>query len=108
MSLWVNPHAVFFVPRITDELVQQTGPLIERHPHFPERTNVEFVEVRNRDEVTMRVYRSAARAKRSLAAPDACVVCVAGVLNRLINRTVTVHLRGGDLAIKWSADNHVL
>ena len=101
-----NPHAVFFVPEITDALVLETGPSIERHSAFPERINVEFAQVKNRREVSMRVWERGS-GETLACGTGACAVCVAGVLNDVTERAVTVHLMGGDLAIEWAADNHV-
>lgn len=102
-----NPHAVAFVPQITDAMVLQDGPEVEVHPDFPSRTNVEFVEVLDRDEVRMRVWERGS-GETMACGTGACAVAVAGVLENLTNRAITVHLRGGGLRICWDqATNHV-
>ena len=102
-----NPHAVFFVPEITDELVLGLGPKIEVHPLFPRKINVEFVRPRSRTEIDMRVWERGS-GETMACGTGACAVAVAAVLNDLTERQVTIHLRGGDLEIEWRAsDNRV-
>ncbi len=102
-----NPHAVAFVNLITDELVLGVGPQVEIDPVFPRRTNVEFVQVHNPGEVTMRVWERGS-GETLACGTGACGVCVAGVLTGRTQRRLLVHLRGGDLNLHWSeADNHV-
>jgi len=102
-----NPHCVIFTDKITDEQVLQDGPKLENHAMFPRRTNVEFVRVISSREVEMRVWERGA-GETWACGTGASAVGVAGVLNGLAERDVTVHLRGGDLRIEWSiADNHV-
>jgi len=101
-----NPHCVIFVPRIEADLVARIGPRVEKHPLFPNRTNVEFVEVLSRSEVRMRVWERGS-GETLACGTGACAVCVAGVLNGRLDRKVTVHLLGGDLDIEWKDDGHV-
>lgn len=101
-----NPHCVVFVDTITDGLVHGIGPKIEKHPLFPERVNVEFVRVRSRTELDMRVWERGS-GETLACGTGASAACVAGVLNALTDRKVTIHLLGGDLQLEWGADNHV-
>jgi diaminopimelate epimerase len=102
-----NPHCVTFVDEITDALVYMVGPQIERHPAFPNRTNVEFVVVNRPDDVTMRVWERGS-GETMACGTGACAVAVASALTGRTQRQVTVHLRGGDLQLDWSEkDNHV-
>lgn len=102
-----NPHAVTFVGELTDELVHGVGPKVERHPAFPRRTNVEFVQVLNPGEVRMRVWERGS-GETLACGTGACASVVAGCLTGRLNRRSTVHLLGGDLFIEWSEkDNHV-
>jgi diaminopimelate epimerase len=102
-----NPHAIAFVNLITDEQVLGIGPQVEKDPVFPRRTNVEFVQVHNPGEVTMRVWERGS-GETLACGTGTCAVCVAGVLTGRTNRQLLVHLRGGDLNLHWSeADNHV-
>ena len=102
-----NPHCVTFVEEITDRHVHGIGPKIENHAAFPRRTNVEFVKVNSRSDVTMRVWERGS-GETLACGTGACGVCVAGVLTGRTDRRVVVHLLGGDLDLHWSeADNKV-
>ena len=101
-----NPHAVAFVPEITDRLVHRVGPLVEKHEAFPRRVNVEFVKVNGRADADMRVWERGS-GETLACGTGACAVAVAGVLTDRLDRRVTIHLLGGNLDIEWGADNHV-
>ena len=101
-----NPHAIFFVEKITDELVLGIGPKIENHELFPNRTNVSFVEVISPSEMRMRVWERGS-GETFACGTAAAAVLVAAVLTERTERAATIHLRGGDLQIEWAEDNHV-
>jgi diaminopimelate epimerase len=102
-----NPHGVIFVDDIAavDALVY--GPELERHEIFPEKANIEFIQVLNKQELKMRVWERGA-GETLACGTGACAAVVAGVLTGRADREVTVHLAGGDLHISWDGDdNHV-
>lgn len=101
-----NPHCVTFVDRVDEYPVAKIGPEFENHPSFPARTNVEFVEVMNQQEIKMRVWERGA-GETLACGTGACASAVASMLNNKVSRKVTVHLRGGDLFIEWLGDNKV-
>ncbi len=102
-----NPHAVTFVPEITDELVLGIGPKVEKHSAFPRRTNVEFIKVNRPDDATMRVWERGS-GETLACGTGACAAAVAGILTGRLARRATIHLLGGDLELDWSeTDNHV-
>ena len=102
-----NPHCVAFVEEITDELVHSVGPRIELDAHFPNRVNVEFVEVFNRKQLRQRTWERGS-GETLACGTGASAVCVAGVLTGRAERRVTIQLLGGDLELEWNeADNHV-
>jgi diaminopimelate epimerase len=101
-----NPHAVAFVNEITDRMVHGAGPIIEKHRAFPKRVNVEFVKVNSRTDAHMRVWERGS-GETLACGTGACAVAVAGILTDRFDRTVTIHLVGGDLDIEWGSDNHV-
>lgn len=102
-----NPHCVIFVNEITRRHVHELGPTIEKHPAFPRKTNVEFIKVNRRDDLTMRVWERGS-GETLACGTGASGVCVAGVLAGKSDRKVTIHLLGGDLELLWSeSDNHV-
>ncbi|MCW3491305.1 diaminopimelate epimerase [Dethiobacter alkaliphilus] len=101
-----NPHCVIFVDETAAVPLETWGPALEAHPDFPKKTNVEFVEVRSRDEAAFRVWERGAGATLACGS-GACAVLVAGVLSDKLNRKATLHLPGGSLEIEWRDDNHV-
>ncbi len=101
-----NPHTVIFVDDVDGFPVERYGPAIEKHPLFPERTNVEFAQVITDREVKMRVWERGA-GETMACGTGACATLVAGVLNRLLHKRAIVHLKGGDLDVLWGEDNHV-
>jgi len=101
-----NPHAVFIVPEITDDLVLGLGPKIEKHPLFPAAMNVEFVKILRPHELEMRVWERGS-GETLACGTGACAALVACSLCGVAERKGVVHLRGGDLEIEWAADNRV-
>ncbi|MDC0937238.1 diaminopimelate epimerase, partial [Pirellulales bacterium] len=102
-----NPHCVIFVDEASDGLVTAAGPQIENNPLFPERTNVEFVEVRTRTRVFQRTWERGS-GETMACGTGACATCVAGVLADRTEREITVELLGGELRCQWRAtDNRV-
>ena len=95
-----NPHAVTFVDDAAAFPVERYGPLLENHPSFPRRTNVEFVQVLSRGEVVQRTWERGA-GETWACGTGASAVCVAGVLTGRTDRALLVHLRGGDLRLEW-------
>ena len=96
-----NPHAVIFTDTPLDEIpLADVGPLWEHHPRFAQRTNVEFVRVRNNKEVDVRVWERGT-GETMACGTGACASVVAAVLCHLTDTSVTVHLTGGDLLIEW-------
>lgn len=95
-----NPHAVCFVEDPDRAPVTEHGPLIERHPDFPEKTNVEFVQVLSRDRVRLRVWERGT-GETLACGTGACAAAVACALNGYTGRDVTVELPGGPLRVTW-------
>ena len=102
-----NPHTVIFVLDITDELVLKEGPKIENNSYYPNRTNVEFAKVVDTGIVQMRVWERGS-GETMACGTGACAVATAYMLKNPEIKEVTVKLRGGDLKIKWQANNHIL
>ena len=101
-----NPHAVVIVEDLSQFPVSFYGPLIENHPIFPKRTNVEFIEVINPQEVKMRVWERGS-GETMACGTGASAVAVATNIKGLTERSVTVHLLEGALLVEWAEDNHV-
>lgn len=101
-----NPHAVLFVDDVEKAPVSELGPLIERHELFPERTNVEFVQVISPRELSMRVWERGA-GETMACGTGACASVVAASLTGRGERRATVHLLGGDLEVDWTPEGPV-
>lgn len=101
-----NPHCLVFVPEVESAPVQTLGPALESHSFFPRHTNVEFVEVIERDEVRVRVWERGV-GETLACGTGACATAVGGVLAGHLDRMVLVHLPGGQLRVEWSENNHV-
>jgi diaminopimelate epimerase len=102
-----NPHAVIFVDDIGTVDIKGLGRAIETHPNFPAKTNVEFVQVINDQELKMKVWERGA-GETLACGTGAAAALVAASLNGLTQRSALVHLAGGDLSIHWDqANNHL-
>jgi len=99
-----NPHCVLFVNRLEFFPVEQTGSAIENHQFFPQRTNVEFVQVKSPNEIKARVWERGV-GETLACGTGACASLVAGVLTKKTDHKATVHLLGGDLLVEWRKDN---
>ncbi len=95
-----NPHCIIFTDEDPMYLAQYYGPEIEKHPYFPEKTNVEFVKVISQNEVDMRVYERGCGITLACGT-GACATVVACVLNNLTVRNVKVNLLGGSVNVEW-------
>ncbi len=98
-----NPHCVVFVPDLLDVDLVVTGPLIEHHPLFPHRTNVQFAEVRSRRRVGILIWERGAGVTTA-SGSSACAVAAAAVRKSLTDRDVTIEMPGGNLEIAVAAD----
>ena len=98
-----NPHAVQVVGDIERAPVATEGPLIERHPRFPQRANAGYMQIVDRRHILLRVYERGA-GETLACGTGACAAVVAGVLRGLLDREVVVATRGGDLGISWAGE----
>ena len=98
-----NPHAVQFVPDVDRATVARDGPLIERHPRFPNGVNAGFAQVVDRRHIRLRVYERAV-GETLACGTGACAAGVAARTRGLVDERVTVSTRGGDLGISWAGD----
>jgi len=100
-----NPHCVVFVDEFSSVPVSEWGPVLENHPVFPSRTNVEFAKIEDENTVSMRVWERGA-GETLACGTGACATLVASYLNDLTGRRATVRLKGGELIIEWDPDNN--
>ncbi len=99
-----NPHTVIFRNDVNNLLLENVGRVIETDPMFPQRTNVEFVEILSSTHAKVRVWERGV-GETQACGTGACAVLVAGVLNKKLNRKSTISLPGGDLEIDWDPRN---
>ncbi len=98
-----NPHAVIFVGDPDTAPLERLGPRIEHHPAFPNRVNVEFVAPVNRGRIRQRTWERGT-GETLACGSGACAVAVVSMLRGLVDRRVTVELRGGELEIGWEGN----
>ena len=102
-----NPHAIIRLHNLEDINVKEYGPLIENRSEFPKRTNVEFIEIKDRSIIKMKVWERGA-GETLACGTGACASTVASVLNGYTERKVVVELLGGELEVEWNEeDSHV-
>jgi diaminopimelate epimerase len=102
-----NPHAVIVVDDPETAPVERLGPLLERHPAFPNRVNVEFVTPLARDRIRQRTWERGT-GETLACGSGACAAAVVSMLRGAVDREVVVELRGGELVIAWpGGDAHV-
>jgi diaminopimelate epimerase len=98
-----NPHAVQFVPDVARAPVTAEGPLIEHHARFPQRVNAGYAQVLDRSHVSLRVWERGA-GETLACGTGACAAAVAGILRGLLDASVTLTTRGGDLGVSWRGE----
>ena len=103
-----NPHAIFWVSDVEAYNLGRFGPLLENHPIFPERANIELAQVIAPDRIKVRVWERGAGLTLACGT-GACAVAVAAARKGLADRKVTIELPGGPLQIDWrESDGHIL
>ena len=95
-----NPHCIIFVEKDGKKLAKKYGSIIENDCLFPEKINVEFVEILSKDEVIINVWERGCGIT-SACGTGACATVVAGILNGYLNNCVKANLPGGELKIEW-------
>jgi diaminopimelate epimerase len=101
-----NPHCSIMVQSLSDKVLGEIGPLIESHPFFPNHTNVEFVRVVSNEEIEVRFWERGVGWTNS-SGTGSCAATVSSALLGLTGRSVTVRTAGGELKVRWSADDQV-
>ena len=103
-----NPHAITFIDEDVDKFdVEKYGKVAEINEVFPKRTNVEFINIIDKNKIKMRVWERGA-GETLACGTGACASTVASILNGYTDRNITVELLGGSLKIEWNKDdNHI-
>lgn len=100
-----NPHCVTFLKDLDGLEIEKIGRKFEFHEAFPERVNTEFVKVLKNNEIQMRVWERGS-GETMACGTGACAAAVASILNGYCekDKEILVHLRGGDLKIRYADD----
>lgn len=93
-----NPHCVIFSEALDPDEVRRVGPLIERHPSFPNRINVQFAKVKSRDRVSILIWERGAGYTLA-SGSSSCAAAAASVRNGLTDRMLTIESPGGELGV---------
>jgi diaminopimelate epimerase len=101
-----NPHVVTYVEDVDAIDVARYGAAIETDPRFPERTNVEFVQVLDESTVRQRTWERGS-GETQACGTGACAVCVAGVLTGRTRSPLRNRLLGGELLLEWDGEGSV-
>lgn len=102
-----NPHCVIPVEEVTPLLATRYGSVIENHPNFPNRTNVQFLQVLDRNNIRIEIWERGAGytlASGSSSCAAASVACRLG----LCDRNITVHMPGGTISIEIDENYRVV
>lgn len=101
-----NPHCVILVEELQEEEIKKYGPLIENHPMFPNRTNVQFVKPKSKDEVDILIWERGAGYTLA-SGSSSCAVASVMVKKGLTARRVRVNMPGGQLIIEVDQDYNI-
>jgi diaminopimelate epimerase len=101
-----NPHAVVFVDDAAAVNLRVLGPKVETHPAFPQRTNVEFVNVIDRHNIVMRIWERGSGITMA-SGSGSCGAALASMITDRVDRKIQVHLVYGELTIEWAEDGFV-
>lgn len=96
-----NPHAVCFVKNVDDFEVEKVGPIIENYKYFPNKTNVEFVEIIDKKNIKVRVWERGVGQTKSCGT-GACASAMIAIMEKFTEDEVTVDLKGGKLQINYN------
>ena len=102
-----NPHCVQLVADIARAPVTTQGPLLERHPRFPNRVNAGYMQVRDRQRIALRVWERGA-GDTLACGTGACAAVVSGILRGLLDSPVAVEARGGTLTVSWAGGDNAV
>ncbi len=102
-----NPHAVIFVDDVSELDLEKIGPLFENHERFPKRINTEFVQIKDRSHVKMRVWERGT-GETLACGTGCCAVATACILNGLTEEQAVVEVAGGELKIEWDREKNLI
>ena len=98
-----NPHAVLVVDNVCTAPVLTLGAALESHSFFPEKANIGFMQINNRQDINLRVFERGS-GETIACGSGTCAAVVAGIQAGLLDNEVTAHLTGGELKIQWQGE----
>ena len=101
-----NPHVVFFVNKIDDFDIRKIGPLIENHKYFPEKCNVTFASIKNKNHIVVKVWERGAGLTKACGTA-ACATVVSASSLKLAERKANVEFTEGIININWELSNNI-
>lgn len=101
-----NPHVVWYCRDVAAVPLEEVGPPLERHPMFPRRINVHFVQVLANDRVRMRTWERGSGITMACGT-GASAVCVAGLLTGRTGHRIVAEVPGGELTLEWDGRGEV-
>jgi len=101
------PHTMIFNDTFDSDMVLEIGPIVEKHMYFPEKTNVNFVEVMNKDNMRVATWERGAGATLACGT-GACASFYAAFSKGLVGASVTIHVPGGTLQISLSENGEII
>ena len=101
-----NPHIIFFVKNCFEYDLNILGPKIENHELFPEKTNVTFAQVDNKNNITVNVWERGAGLTKACGTA-ACATAVAAFVNKLTDNDVNIKFKEGILKIKYDENKNI-
>jgi diaminopimelate epimerase len=102
-----NPHCVLPLPQISEALAREYGPLLETHPNFPRKTNVQFLKVLDRANLQIEIWERGAGYTLASGSSSSASAAVAHKLG-LVDQTISVHCPGGIIQIEIRAGFDIL
>ena len=102
-----NPHAVLVVDDVASAPVFELGSKLEQHPRFPNKANIGFMQIVDRNTIKLRVFERGVGETKACGT-GACAAVVVGQQQGLLDTKVTTQLTGGNLAIQWQGPGHHL
>jgi len=101
-----NPHIVFFVKDLNQFNLKEIGPIIENHNYFPEKCNVTLANIKNKNQVKVKVWERGAGLTKACGTA-ACATAVSGSVLKLIQRSADIEFSEGSLNIDWKSNNNI-
>jgi diaminopimelate epimerase len=94
-----NPHCVLFKKNVTEDLAKKLGPLLENHVLFPNKTNVQFVQILDRANIKIEIWERGAGYTLASGTSSSAASCVAHKLD-FVDKNITVHMKGGNVKVE--------